>query len=153
MEELQRDVRSLIQENEKLRQEVQSLRQGLEKQSAAQTATLTSSETPVKQEEMTIERMKVELQPFLADLIVRIKGAAETPRKGTQFGMRQDYDLKKAIYGLVRTDDPVTPYQAKVIVPFEKYLESNSTSRSYGTGSTTFIFVHRAGKWFLQTYE
>ena len=129
------------------------MRQGLEKQNAAQTATLTKSEAPVKQEEMTIERMKVELQPFLADLIVRIKGAAETPRKGTQFAMRQEYDLKKAIYGLVRTDDPVTPYQAKVIVPFEKYLESNSISRSYGTGSTTFIFVHRDGQWFLQTYE
>jgi len=153
IEEVQKDVRLLLQENQKLRQEVQSLHHDMENRSPVQTATAEAPGSAPKQDEMTVEKMKVELQPSLLDLINRIKSTAETPAKGTQFGLRQEYNLKKAVYGLVRTDDPITPYQAKVIVPYEKYLESDSVSRSYGTGSTTFIFVHRGGQWFLHTYE
>lgn len=153
IEELQKDVRLLLQENEKLRKEVQSLHVEKEKPVVPQTAPEEIAGTVTKPDEMTVEKMKLEIEPSLLDLINRIKSAAETPKKGIQFGMRQEYNLKKAVYGLVRTDDPVTPYQAKVIVPYEKYLESDSVSRSYGAGSTTFIFVNRGGQWFLQTYE
>ncbi len=153
IEEMQKDVRLLLQENAKLRQEVQSLHKELEKQMPAQTAPAELPGAVTKQDDMTVEKMKVELQPSLLDIINRIKNAAETPKDGTQFGLRQEYNLKKAVYGLVRTGDAATPYQAKVIVPYEKFLESDSVSRSYGTGSTTFIFVHRRGQWLLQTYE
>ena len=67
--------------------------------------------------------------------------------------MRVEYDLKNAVYGLVKNDDQSAPYSAKVIVKFEKFLESDEVSRSYGNGSSTFVFAYRNKQWILQSYE
>ncbi|HJZ12598.1 MAG TPA: hypothetical protein VJ521_10630, partial [Acidobacteriota bacterium] len=93
------------------------------------------------------------VEPLLKDVISKLKLAAETPKSGTQFGMRVEYDLKKAVYGLVRNDDPAVPYAAKVIVRYEKFLESETLSRSYGSGTVQFLFAYTHNRWVLLNYQ
>ena len=144
--QLQNDVRKLSEENQQLQQEIQTLRAQLSAQQT-QTASATSPADSI-----TVERVKKEVAPVLKEAIERIKKNAETAKTGGQFGMRIEYDLKNAVYGLVMGDSGDPPY-AKVIVGYEKFLESNNSSRSYGNGSTTFVFAFRNNEWILQSYQ
>jgi len=103
--------------------------------------------------EMTVDQMKVDLQPLLKDVIQKIKDSSESEGRGDQFHMRVEYDLKRAIYGLVRNEDPLMPYWGKVIVRYEKFLESDSYSRSYGSGSVQLLFAYTNNRWVLINYR
>jgi hypothetical protein len=59
--------------------------------------------------------------------------------------------LQNAVYGL-QNNEGSNP-SAKVIVKFEKFLESGEDSRSYGSGSSTFVFIYQNKQWLLQSYE
>lgn len=149
IEKLQNDVQKLAEQNQKLQSEVQRLQSQLT-QSQSQPAipgVQVQSQPAVKK--MTVDRMKIEIRPALDKAIQDIKKSAETPRKGNQFGMRVEYDLKKGFYGLIETGNEKVPYQAKVIVTFEKFLESGTESKSYGKGSTMLMFAYRNNHWEL----
>ena len=147
VEKLQSDVQKLAEQNKKLESEVERLQtQVNDPQSQPVLPVVQTQETVTK---MTVDRMKKEIRPALDKAIQEIKKDAETPRKGNQFGMRVEYDLKKAFYGLIETGNSRVPYQAKVIVTFEKFLESGSESKSYGKGSTMLMFAYRNNRWEL----
>jgi regulator of replication initiation timing len=150
--QLQKDVSRLSEENQRLTNEVQSLRTQLQSNESAPVPTEIPKEQP-SAESMTVEQMKQEVAPLLKDTIQKIKIESESAKNGKQFGMRAEYDLKNAVYGLVKNDDESAPYSAKVIVKFEKFLESDHVSRSYGNGSSTFVFAYRNKQWILQSYE
>jgi hypothetical protein len=147
--ELQRDVKQLSQENKELIREIQSLREEM-KQSEPEPKPADIQPVPV--EVMTVERMKKGVEPLLKDVIDKLKQTAETPRKEKQYGMRIEYDLKNAVYGLMHTGEGYPP-SAKVIVQYEKFLESGEDSRSIGLGNSTFIFAYQEKRWVLQSYE
>jgi chromosome segregation ATPase len=147
VEKLQSDVQKLAEQNKKLQSEVERLQTQLT-ESQSQPAVL-PVQTPEAVKKMTVDRMKVEIRPALDKAILDLKKSAETPRQGNQFGMRVEYDLKKAFYGLIETGNERVPYQAKVIVTFEKFLESGTESKSYGKGSTMLMFAFRNNRWEL----
>jgi alanyl-tRNA synthetase len=147
VEKLQNDVQKLADQNKKLQSEVERLQTQLT-ESQSQPA-LPSVETQPAAKKMTVDRMKIEIRPALDKAIQDLKKSAETPRKGNQFGMRVEYNLNKAFYGLIETGNERVPYQAKVIVTFEKFLESGSESKSYGKGSTMLMFAYRNNHWEL----
>jgi len=151
LDQLRTDIRKLSEENQHLLKEIQALRKEREEKMAAAPQTSTSGQLPAQA--MTLEQMKKEVSPILKDTIEKIKEASESSKNGKQFGMRVEYDLKNAVYGLVKTENDLAPYHAKVIVKFEKFLESRDFSRSYGNGSSTFVFAYRSGQWILQSYE
>jgi TolA-binding protein len=149
--QLQNDVRKLSDDNQQLKQQVETLRQQL---TQSQTAISPQNVSQIKPAPiMTVEEMKEGVAPLLKEAIERIKKSSETPKSGNQFGMRMQYDLKHAVYGLVQTGDQTAPYSAKVIVKFEKFLESENSSKSYGNGSSTFLFSYRSGQWVLDSYQ
>jgi hypothetical protein len=149
---LRQDVTRLADENRRLSQEVSALREELTVHNQPQTQT--SVVVPVKRPEaMTVDTMKSDVKPLLLDVIQKLKKRSETPRNDAQYGMRVEYDLKRAVYGLVRNDDPEVPYHAKIIVPYEKFVESDRLSRSYGTGTTTILFAYTRKQWRLQSYQ
>jgi regulator of replication initiation timing len=150
--QLQKDVNRLSEENQRLTNEVQSLRSQLQSKESAPISTEIPKESPAT-ESMTVQQMIKEVAPILKDTIQKIKIESESTKNGKQFGMRVEYDLKNAVYGLVKTEDESAPYSAKVIVKFEKFLESGEVSRSYGNGSSTFVFAYRNKQWILQSYE
>jgi septal ring factor EnvC (AmiA/AmiB activator) len=147
MDQLRKDVKQLSDENQRLLKELQNLREELKQQ----TQPVVKETKPVVRQEMTMQQMKVEVEPVLKEAIIRIKKTAETPRKDKQYGMRIEYDLANAVYGLQNNEG--YPPSAKVIVKYEKFLESDKDSRSYGTGSSTFIFAYQNKQWILQSYE
>jgi cell division septum initiation protein DivIVA len=147
VEKLQNDVQKLAEQNKKLQSEVGRLQTQL---SESQTQPVSPPvQTQPAGKKMTVDRMKIEIRPALDKAIQDLKKSAETPRKGNQFGMRVEYDLKKAFYGLIETGNERVPYQAKVIVTFEKFLESTTESKSYGKGSTMLMFAYRNNHWEL----
>jgi cell division protein FtsB len=147
VEKLQNDVKQLAEQNKKLESEVERLQTQLnEQQSQPALPEAQTQETVTK---MTVDRMKKEIKPALDKAIQDLKKSAETPRTANQFGMRVEYDLKKAFYGLIDTGNERVPYQAKVIVTYEKFLESGTESKSYGKGSTMLMFAHRNNHWEL----
>jgi hypothetical protein len=147
----QREIKRLSEENQRLSDEIRSLRAELK---AKQNPTPQPQSSPKVPENnpMTVERMKTEIKPLLEETIDYIKKTSETPRKQNQYGMRIEYDLKNAVYGLINDEDGTVPY-AKVIVQYEKFLESEKDSRSYGSGSSTFLFAYHNHRWTLQSYE
>ena len=147
---LQEDVHRLAQENEKLLDEIKAMRRELTEQREKENQ---AAQTKPAEREMTVDRMKLEVQPVLQETIHQLKAVTDTPRKGKQFGMRTEYDLKRAVFGLVRSDDPRTPYFAKVVVRYERFLESENESKSYGFGTINFLFAYRNGHWLLETYQ
>jgi hypothetical protein len=147
VEKLQNDVQKLAEQNKKLQSEVQRLQTQLTESQSQPALPPVQTEPAVKR--MTVDRMKIEIKPALDKAIQDLKKSAETPRKGNQFGMRVEYDLKKAFYGLIETGNQRVPYQAKVIVTFEKFLESGTESKSYGKGSTMLMFAYRNNHWEL----
>jgi hypothetical protein len=156
--QLQKDVRQLSEENRGLKEELQTMRQEMavaQRENAIVRPSPQTQTAPAKpaQPQMTVDRMKRELQPMLVDFIQKLKAAGDTPRKGNQYGMRIEYDLTKAIYGLVQNDDPDQPFTGKVIVPYRKFLESEMDSKSYGEGTTQFIFIFQDDHWSLQTFQ
>jgi hypothetical protein len=152
MIQLQQDVRRLSVENQKLLQEIQSMRQDLARQEQEERSA-SEQKTEPDQQEMTLDRVKLEVEPLLREAIKRIKVKVETPKKGKQFGMRMEYDLRRAVYGLARSEDSLFPSTAKVLVPYAKYLESDQESKSYGLGTTTFHFAYRNDRWVLDSYR
>ena len=152
IDQLQRDFKQLSSENQRLLKEVQTLREEMRQRQAPHSAP--ESQTAQQTTElMSVDQMKKEVGLILKDAIERIKKSSETPKGENKFGMRVEYDLKNAVYGLVNNNDPSAPYSAKVIVKFEKFLESGNVSRSYGNGSSTFVFAYRNKQWILQSYE
>ena len=147
VEKLQNDVQKLAEQNKKLQSEVGRLQTQLTESQSQPVLPPVQSQPAVMK--MTVDRMKIEIRPELDKAIADLKKSAETPRKGNQFGMRVEYDLKKAFYGLIETGNPGVPYQAKVIVTFEKFLESGTESKSYGKGSTMLMFAYRKNRWEL----
>ena len=153
--QMQKDVARLNQENENLRKDIQRLTQDVQSRGqypATQTAG-SVPQTSGSANEMTVEEMKASVKPLVVDFIKKLKAAGETPSKNNQFGMRMEYDIPSAVYGLVRTNDEEAPYSAKVIVKYEKFLETTGNSKSYGTGTTTFYFNYENNHWSLQTFE
>lgn len=147
IDQLRKDVKQLSDENQRLLKELQNLREELKQQ----TQPVVKETKPVVGQEMTMEQMKAEVEPVLKEAIIRIKKTAETPRKDKQYGMRIEYDLANAVYGLQNNEG--YPPSAKVIVKYEKFLESDKDSRSYGAGSSTFVFAYQNKQWILQSYE
>ena len=145
---LQQDVQKLTEENRRLLEELQNIRKDL-KQSSNPAPAVQQTQT-AEETRITIEQMKQGVEPLLKDVVTNLKKAAETPRKDRQYGMRIDYDLKNAVYGLHHSGS--VP-MAKVIVKYEKFLESGSDSRSYGSGSSTFVFVYHNERWLLQSVD
>src|SRR5262245_38016380 len=138
VEKLQSDVNKLVEQNKKLELEVERLQSQLnEAQSQPAQPSVQTQEAVTK---MTVDRMKKEIRPAQDKAIQELKKSAETSGQENQFGMRVEYDLKKAFYGLIETGNERVPYQAKVIVTFEKFLESGTESKSYGRGSTMLMF-------------
>jgi hypothetical protein len=155
IDQLQKDVSRLADQNQQMESEIRVLRQELEEQKAYTAAreAQTQTQSGKQQPRMTVERAKVELDPVLKAGIARVRKQWETPPKGDSFGMRVNFDLSRAIYGLIRTEDRTIPYRVKVIVPFEKFLESENKSKSYGAGSTTFLFGLTKKGWVLEKFE
>lgn len=151
LQKLEQEVRRLSEENRRLEDEMKDLRAKMQSHIDAQT----TPSTPVKEQksEMTVERMKQQIAPVLKEAILKNKKQSETPKRGTQFGMRMEYDVPAAVYGLITTGDPEIPYRAKVIVKYEKFLESEKKSDSYGSGSTTFLFALRKNRWILESQQ
>ena len=147
--QLEKDVARLSDENKQLEQSINELRAGLGRpqtqQTAPQAQTTAASRVP-----MTVERMKGGVTPVLEEMIQKIKQASDTPKRGDGYGMRTEYDVSHAVFGLVQSKDSSAPYTARVIVKYEKFLESNKESRSYGSGSQEFRFVYRNQKWVYQ---
>ena len=156
--QLQKDVRQLSEENRDLKNELRDVH---DEMIATQTAVESKIPQPQTQTgpavpaepQMTVEGMKRQLQPLLVDFIQKLKAAGDTPHKGSQYGMRIEYDLTKAVYGLIQNNDPDEPFKGKVIVPYKKFLESSTDSRFYGEGATQFIFTFQDGHWSLQTFQ
>ena len=147
--DLQKDVKQLSEENHKLLKEIQTLREEMK-----QPPPPLPPSDPTKTEtapSMTMDRMKAELEPLLKNIIENIKKREETPKKENQYGMRIEYDLKNAVYGL-NNQSGDQPF-AKVIIRYEKFLESGQDSRSYGKGSSSFYFAHQKDRWVFQSYE
>lgn len=145
--QLQKDVARLSEENKQLEQSLGELRDELEQSQTQQVIPAPQTAQAPSPPAMTVDRMKAGVQPVLEEVIRKVKEASDTPRKGTQYGMRTEYDLQHAVFGLIQTRDRRAPYAARVIVKYEKYLESQIESHSYGSGSDEFYFVYRNGKW------
>lgn len=151
VQKLEQQVQQLSEQNRKLQEDIKDLQSKMQSHIDAQTIPT----TPVKERktEMTLEKLKQQVAPALKEAILKTKKQSETPKRGTQFGMRLDYDVPAAIYGLITTGDPAIPYRAKVIVKYEKYLESEKKSDSYGSGSTTFLFALKKNRWVLESQQ
>lgn len=146
--QLQKEVARLSEENKKLEQSLQRLRQEVEEEHNRSPIVQTQS-SPAPQR-MTLEQMKTGVLPVLQEVIRKIKMSSDTPKKGDGFGMRIEYDIPHAVYGLVQNRDPRALYSARVIVGYKKYLESKKESRAYSDGSQAFHFVFREQKWIYQ---
>ncbi len=151
VEKLQNEVQNLAQQNKELQTQIRQLQSEMHELKEQQV--IKAPQTKPQDQKMTVDMMKIEIKPALAEAIRDVRKKAETPRKGTQFGMRIEYDLQKAFYGLIETGDARVPYQAKVIVTFEKFLESDNESKSYGKGSTMLMFSYRKQKWVLDSAQ
>jgi outer membrane murein-binding lipoprotein Lpp len=149
MDELQKDVKRLSAENQRLVEEIERMRQDM-KQNVPQTQ---SQPKQNQREKMTVDRMKAEVGPLLKNVIEKIKQNSETAKHGNSYGMRVQYDEPHAFYGLIESESREVPYLAKVIVRYEKFLESDEVSRSYGKGSTTFMFAYHGDRWVLQSFQ
>jgi len=157
---LQQDVKRLTtenqrlsSENQRLQEEVSQMRDKIKDLETAQTHPVKEEKAAPPKEVMTVDRMKESVDPLLKEAISKIKASSETPKKANQFGMRVEYDLKRAFYGLVQSDQPGIPYMGKVLIGYTKFLESERLSKQYGTGTTQFLFAYRAGVWSLVRYE
>lgn len=150
-------MQSLEEENGRLRDQWMAQSRELEElkgssRQAEDPAKTASSTAP----QMTLERMKRELEEPLRRAIATVKQKLETSGggKGERFGMRLEYEEKNAVYGLIRQeDDPDSPFLGKVLVPYEKFFESGTQSKSYGRSTTEFVFLYTRGKWILKSFK
>jgi uncharacterized FlaG/YvyC family protein len=150
--QLQMDVERLSRETQDLRKEISSLRQRVTEQGELQTRAAAES-TASSRSEMNVERMKREVSPTLQEIIQKMKKETDTTKQGSQFGMRTEYDTKRAVYGLVRSENPAMPYLARVIVSYQKFLESEKESRAISKGTTRFLFAYRKNRWTFEKIE
>lgn len=102
---------------------------------------------------MTLERARSELGPLVEKSVQRVKESQDTQAGENRYGMRTEYSPKTAIYGLVRNHSKDNPYMAKVIVPYERFLETESGSKPYGKGTARFLFTYHKGKWSLVSHD
>jgi len=150
---LEQQVQSLNAKTEQLNQQLQQLQQQI---AEVQTRTAEQAEArnavvdANRADEMSVSRMKREVEPLLTKIVDQFKAETDTASKGDQYGMRMEYDLKHAVYGLSRTQNEAMPYQAKVIVPYQKFVSSSKESISFGGATHEFVFVYTKGKWILQ---
>lgn len=147
--QLRKDVDRLSSETQELRKEILDLKEQLAQQQAVQTRSAAASASS----EMNIERVKREVAPVLQEVIHKLKKETDTPKQGSQFGMRTEYDTKRAVYGLIRSENPGIPYFARVIVSYQKYLESDRETRAISNGTTRFLFAYRKGRWTFEKIE
>jgi TolA-binding protein len=150
---LEQEVQSLNAKTEQLNQQLQQLQQQVaevQTRTTEQMQTRTMAADANRADEMSVSRMKREVEPLVTKIIDQSKADTDTESKGDQFGMRVEYDLKHAVYGLSRTQNEASPYLAKVIVPYQKFVTSSKESRSYGSSTREFVFVYAKGKWILQ---
>lgn len=150
--ELQKDVVRLSEENKQQAQQIRQLQSDMQE---AQTqmrapAPAVQAAPAAARSTMTVERLKQGVAPVLEEVLRKLKESSDTPKRGEGYGMRTEFDLQHAVYGLVQTKDPRAPYAARVIVTYEKFLESHKESRSFGSGSQEFNFVYRNQKWVYQ---
>jgi TolA-binding protein len=150
---LEQEVQSLNAKTDQLNQQLQQLQtQVLEVQTrtAEQVQTRNVATNTNHADEMSISRMKREVEPLVTKIVDQSSTEAGTEGKGDQYSMRVEYDLKHAVYGLSRTQNEASPYLAKVIVPYQKFVSSSRESRSYGNDTREFVFAYTKGKWVLQ---
>lgn len=152
IQQLRQDVDRLADQTHELRKEIVKLQDRLAQNEALQTKQA-AERAGSASSEMNSERVKREVGPLLQAQIQKLKKTSDTPKQGSQFGMRTEYDTKNAVYGLVRNDNPATPYFARVIVPYEKFLESEKNSRSISKGSTKLLFAYRKNHWTFEKLE
>ncbi len=151
IEELRKDVDRLSRETQEIRKEILDLKDQMAQQQALQTRSAAASSA--SKSEMNIERVKREVAPVLQEVIHKLKKETDTPKQGSQFGMRTEYDTKRAVYGLIRSENPAIPYLARVIVSYQKYLESVKETRAISNGTTRFLFAYRKGRWTFEKIE
>ena len=162
----QSEIAALRAEVKQLRERVQDMERedlALREQLAGQSRdveTLQKSQDQLERatqasspEVMTLDRMRRELEQPLQEAIRKAKQKFQTAAKGDQFGLRLEYHPEKAVYGLIRKENPEAPYSGKILVPCERFLESASESKSYGESSTEFLFSYSKGKWKLESYK
>jgi len=150
---LEQEVQSLNAKTDQLNQQLQELQtQVLEVQTrtAEQIQTRNVATDTNHADEMSVSRMKREVEPLVTKIVDQSAAQADTENKGDQYSMRVEYDLKHAVYGLTRTQNEAAPYLAKVIVPYQKFVSSSRESRSYGNDTREFVFAYTKGKWVLQ---
>ena len=152
IQQLEKQVAGLSGDVQDLHNQISMMQQQITEIQAAQTRAASLSVSSSRSE-MTVERVKQEVGPLLPGAIEKVKKETDTAKKGSQFGMRTDYDPKRAVYGLVRSDNPEIPYYARVIVSYQKYLVSSKESREMSTGSTRFLFAYRKGRWTFEKVE
>ena len=155
---LHEDVDRLSKENQQLKQQMDSLSsQVQEQQTQLSDWTEKQSKPPAqpdvpeepKPQPMTVDRARAELMPVPAGMVKRNEDQRNTAVASGAYGMRTEYNLKSAVFGLIRNSEPGTPYLVKVLVPYEKYVVSESGSKSYGKDTERFLFAYRKQKWIL----
>jgi TolA-binding protein len=152
IQNLEKQVAALSGDVQNLHNKISMLQEQLTEIQSAQTRAAAQAASSSRSE-MNIERVKQEVAPLLLDAIEKVKKETDTSKKGSQFGMRTEYDPKRAVYGLVRNDNPEVPYYARVIVSYQKYLVSSKESKEMSTGATRFLFAYRKGRWTFEKVE
>ncbi len=87
---------------------------------------------------MSVDRARAELAPLLSAMVEKLKDERDTTNATSGFGMRTEYYLKAAVFGLIRSSEPGTSYLVKVLVPYEKFVVSSTGSKSYGKDTERF---------------
>ena len=152
IQQLEKQVSDLSGDIQSLHNQISMLQEQVSQMQATQTRAAAAAASSSRSE-MNVERVKQEVGPLLVDAIEKVKKETDTAKKGSQFGMRTEYDPKRAVYGLVRSDNPEVPYFARVIVSYQKFLESSKESKQMSSGTTRFLFAYRKGRWTFEKVE
>lgn len=153
------DIGRLSKENQQLKNQIDSLSNQL-RQQQTQISDLVEKqpkpapaqpfpEEPKTQAAMSVDRARAELAPLLSAMVEKLKDDRDTTNATSGFGMRTEYYLKAAVFGLIRSSEPGTSYLVKVLVPYEKFVVSTTGSKSYGKDTERFLFAYRKQKWVL----
>jgi hypothetical protein len=156
--QLRDEVGRLSKENQQFKEQVDSLSSRIKEQQTQISELLvakqpkpavTAAPDEPKPQGMSVDRARAELTPLLSAMIKELKDERDTATATGGFGMRTEYYLRSAVYGLIRSTDPGTSYLVKVLVPSEKFVVSQTGSKSYGKDTERFLFAYRKQKWVL----
>lgn len=155
--QLRDEVGRLSKENQQLKEQVDTLSNQLQEQQTQVSDLMEKQPKPAvaappdepKPQGMTVDRARAELTPSLSAMIEKLKDERDTATAQGGYGMRTEYYLKSAVFGLIRSSEPGTSYLVKVLVPCEKFVVSESGSKSYGRDTQRFLFAYRKQKWVL----